>query len=326
MSETVGPYPSCSIQLAELFVQNEEKIRYAKWKAADIAKALREGRRPTPGSAEEEIQPLEGQSLSITETTARSYPNEIDTTHTNTNTSILSSSPPTTSHTTSYGSPPKGGQAHHRSGSGSSTRSIPGSSPKKPRKTTISEEMEGKVTPSSSPPRPSAMKSPGREGSPEGKKKVQFSSSADVLPPVPPLPPKAPSPSEVYQGPPSIYAPQSETGTPSPSIPPIAGSPPRTHHVVPPPPNSYSPPRTTNIYAPSSQSLNHTSSSSPPRSYISDVPPPTAGLPSRPVELTPGLISKVQKHCRFAISSLDYEDAEQAKKELRSALALLGGI
>jgi vacuolar protein sorting-associated protein VTA1 len=43
------------------------------------------------------------------------------------------------------------------------------------------------------------------------------------------------------------------------------------------------------------------------------------------VELTPALIVKAQKHCRFAISSLDYEDAEQARKELRAALALLGG-
>ncbi|KAF9512288.1 hypothetical protein BS47DRAFT_1091098 [Hydnum rufescens UP504] len=31
--------------------ENEEKIRYSKWKAADIAKAFREGRQPTPGPA-----------------------------------------------------------------------------------------------------------------------------------------------------------------------------------------------------------------------------------------------------------------------------------
>ncbi|KAG6890011.1 hypothetical protein C0995_012971 [Termitomyces sp. Mi166 len=42
------------------------------------------------------------------------------------------------------------------------------------------------------------------------------------------------------------------------------------------------------------------------------------------VELTPSIIAKAQKHCRFAISSLDYEDAEQARKELRAALAILG--
>jgi vacuolar protein sorting-associated protein VTA1 len=44
------------------------------------------------------------------------------------------------------------------------------------------------------------------------------------------------------------------------------------------------------------------------------------------IELTPSMIAKVQRHCRFAISSLDYEDAEQAKKELRTALSLLGGL
>ncbi|KAH8120258.1 DUF605-domain-containing protein [Phellopilus nigrolimitatus] len=44
----------------------------------------------------------------------------------------------------------------------------------------------------------------------------------------------------------------------------------------------------------------------------------------RPLELTPLLIAKAQKHCRYAISSLEYEDAEQARKELRAALAVLG--
>jgi vacuolar protein sorting-associated protein VTA1 len=48
-------------------------------------------------------------------------------------------------------------------------------------------------------------------------------------------------------------------------------------------------------------------------------------LPSPPPELTPQLIAKAQKHCRFAISALDYEDADQARKELRAALAVLGG-
>ena len=42
-------------------------------------------------------------------------------------------------------------------------------------------------------------------------------------------------------------------------------------------------------------------------------------------ELSPSLIVKIQRHCRFAISSLDYEDAEQARRELRTALELLGG-
>lgn len=50
--------------------------------------------------------------------------------------------------------------------------------------------------------------------------------------------------------------------------------------------------------------------------------PPAAPME---IELTPSVIAKAQKHCRFAISSLDYEDAEQARRELRAALAVLGG-
>ena len=53
-------------------------------------------------------------------------------------------------------------------------------------------------------------------------------------------------------------------------------------------------------------------------------PPPPPPEPSPTPELTPSLIAKAQKHCRFAISSLDYEDVEQARKELHAALAILG--
>jgi vacuolar protein sorting-associated protein VTA1 len=54
-------------------------------------------------------------------------------------------------------------------------------------------------------------------------------------------------------------------------------------------------------------------------------PPPPVQISTKHVELTPALVAKAQKHCRFAISALDYEDAEHAKKELKEALALLGG-
>lgn len=59
--------------------------------------------------------------------------------------------------------------------------------------------------------------------------------------------------------------------------------------------------------------------------YASAPPLPPPSDPSPPQDLTPQLIAKAQKHCRFAISALDYEDAEQARKELRAALAVLGG-
>jgi vacuolar protein sorting-associated protein VTA1 len=54
-------------------------------------------------------------------------------------------------------------------------------------------------------------------------------------------------------------------------------------------------------------------------------PPPPPSAPAPPPALTPQTIARAQKHCRFAISALDYEDAAQAIKELRAALDVLGG-
>lgn len=35
-------------------------------------------------------------------------------------------------------------------------------------------------------------------------------------------------------------------------------------------------------------------------------------------------VAQMQKHCRWAISALNYDDFETARKELRLALAMLG--
>jgi vacuolar protein sorting-associated protein VTA1 len=91
-----------------------------------------------------------------------------------------------------------------------------------------------------------------------------------------------------------------------------------------------SPPRSAEVpSAPPVPSLSNYQPSAPPLPYEAPVPvyasplvPPSP--PSPPPDLTPQLIAKAQKHCRFAISALDYEDAAQARKELRAALAVLG--
>ncbi|KAF5352683.1 hypothetical protein D9756_005956 [Leucocoprinus leucothites] len=304
---------------ADVSESNEDKIRYAKWKAADISKALREGQKPIPGPAgQEQYQTQEDHSLSFEQSTI-SQPEGQFGVFPQTTTQLPS--PPGVPRDIHSRSPPKNSSGHRREGSGSSTHSI---SPPRPKNAWVSDEVEGKISPSSSPPRPSVTKPPGREGSPEGKKRVHFSSSANVLPSTPELSPKAPSPAEVYQGPPSIYAVPSERRSPSPPSPP---SPPSIPHTeVSHRPSSYSPPQM-NIYASPGQPTN---TYSPPNSYSVAVPPPPppASAPTSPpqVELTPQIIAKAQKHCRFAISSLDYEDAEQAKKELRIALGLLGGL
>lgn len=55
-------------------------------------------------------------------------------------------------------------------------------------------------------------------------------------------------------------------------------------------------------------------------------PIPTAPAePEYPSSLDSKSIEKCQKHARWAISALDYEDLETARKELRQALALLEG-
>jgi len=352
--------------------QNEEKIRYSKWKAADIAKAFREGRKPVPGppgwaEEQEELRALqkeqEGTNIPISPPRS-SHPQlsgETSTSRSPLRTNIISGSPPHSSYMSSISpskrspmsqSPPrfdphpdvinppeswsttstpgletsdafsvslsnpsvvlnsdhpaKSGISHARqiweakesartkprSGSGSSSNTI-----------------EDKHTPSSTPPK-SSLKS----GSPDSDKRVHFTPSTAGSPPPPPPPQLPPSPPKVYEGPSSIYAPQAPVSPPflPPTIPlhaPAASPSSSSHGYVAPPLISHNSPTRSNFRTP----------------YPSGAPPPMPPAPPAPVELTPALVVKAQKHCRFAISALDYEDAEQAKKELRAALALLGG-
>jgi len=54
-------------------------------------------------------------------------------------------------------------------------------------------------------------------------------------------------------------------------------------------------------------------------------PPPPPAAPVPPPQLTPKQISQAQKHCRYAISALDYEDFERARQDLLDALKIIGG-
>lgn len=143
-------------------------------------------------------------------------------------------------------------------------------------------------------PDPSAFHGPGQEqrpGKPQGK---------GWLP--------GQSPPKQYQNQkPQIYAPSPPSNA---SIPARSSQPAPAPPSISPPSNS--PPRQPPVQAPPP----------PPPQRQS---PPQPPQPSPEFELTPTTIAKAQKHCRFAISALDYEDAEQARKELRAALAVLGG-
>ncbi len=170
------------------------------------------------------------------------------------------------------------------------------------------EELEGKFSPSSS-PKKSSLKS----GSPESDKKVRFSPLPVELGPAVPSSPKSNSPPKVYTGPDSIYAtpPPSQARASPPSIIASPSHPTVSHSsILPPPPPIPSAPPASYIYAPS---------------HIGGTPPAAQPLLPTPdsFELTPEIIAKVQRRCRYAISALDFEDVETARNELRAALILL---
>lgn len=337
------------------------KIKYAKWKAADIAKAYREGRKPTPGPAgsQFDLEPLPATSgaseLLPRAEDPKTSPSATNQFHTSpqishrrtpspkmspddiTRANLLhphlplhddeSLSPGCWSTTATPGfdlaqdsssvSLDQANNWHETSLDGKGSRL---------RQAWVSTDVEGatndeelvrdpllnRSSPSQVPfsfvseSRPVVFES---SSPPKGRPVIYTPTTREYVPPTPPYP------------------------TILPSISPPRGSPPRTRargppissHELPPgfvpsspvPPPMIPPPPMPTIFAPSSPPR-----MAPPPPAPASVPAP---LPLNEFQLTPTTIAKAQKHCRFAISSLDYEDAEQARKELRAALALLGG-
>ncbi|KAL0951568.1 hypothetical protein HGRIS_008250 [Hohenbuehelia grisea] len=372
---------------------NEEKARYARWKAVDIAKAFREGRQPTAGPAGSELpvasSPKEPTKLpspppfnshpttSSTQTNTASSSSSHSRPHTSSSHTSPSSSPqfkPSTPphlkrispppqmdpadiaranllHTPpksagQFGLSPQPGdaqgswstvatpgmtdvfeddddeaRAHQKATSKGKRRdsgspSSRGSPPKRGHKRVSSNESDGGHTKKAVHFTSSvAGTSPPTQGSPTIHSAVRDSGvdfgvgfgSPGSRGVIPPPPPPFQTPSEPTS--PTVYRH-------------LKGSPPRSHAAYPPasPPSLISHPN-----PPSPPSSELFARSIPLGSAVIPPPPiPSAPPQSAPIELTPAIITKVQKHCRFAISSLDYEDAEQARKELRAALAILG--
>lgn len=344
------------------------KIKYAKWKAADIAKAYREGRKPTPGPA--------GSQFDLELVPATSGASELPPRAEDPQTSpSATSQSPMSPQTPRYRQTPSPKMSpdditranllhppRHDDESLSpgrwSTTATPGfdlaqdsssvsldqannwhETPlngrgSQLRQAWVSTDVESAASDEelvrdpllngSSPPsqlpfssstsesRPAVFES----SSPPKDRSVTYApTNREYVPPTPPHPTILPSISPPRGSPlqtracgPSTSSRELPLGfvPSSPVPPPIIPSPP----MIPPPPMP-------TIFV----------HSSPPRMAP---PPPVpalvpASLPLNDFQLTPTIIAKAQKHCRFAISSLDYEDAEQARKELRAALALLGG-
>ncbi|KAI0095044.1 Vta1 like-domain-containing protein [Irpex rosettiformis] len=322
-----------------------EKIRYAKWKAADIAKAFREGRKPTSGGVgeqlelEEEAAPADGERIIPP--------------------AIQRPTPPPGPIIDMSGSPPEAhilreGIAGHKesvtSPGGWSTVATPGANTTRnehisfqlkgaQRQAWVSEDIEG-TNAGTEPQELSGLGSSAAiqrpelptESSDTGSKKVRFTPSAigGLTPPTADgeedpflkvsVPPSL-DPEEYLQYRETPSAPPLDSSTQLPPgfvLPPVHPPPPllptTSTHPVPPPPTLFYPTR------PEPQTQIQTVAIPPPGVLSSD-----STFTQTPEDLTPQVIARVQKHCKFAISALDYEDAEQARKELRAALGMLGG-
>lgn len=363
---------------------HEEKIRYSKWKASDIAKAIREGRKPMPGPAggedDEELgmpaPPTDIAPTAPVDASAHSTPQSAQ--HSPQSAPSTAPTSPALSQSANVPHPP-------------SKRSPP------PPKIDLQDEQyrkppkdhlsglrqwggEGEPTPGSwSTAATPGITSPGYRGDLDGDadggilkrahaeggekgKAVHFAPSEPPEPPRPSSPPKSPHPMPSPNGPGTLHtlgsassgaqvplgtvpdaapypsspgAPAtSHSHTPShPSHPHHPTQPPHASQPAHPPQPPVQPPAPVTYphSVPSSQVAASPYTPSPLARNPAVEPNTSRGGPiqqaprrAAAVELTPQIIARTQKHCRFAISALDYEDAEQAKKELRAALAILG--
>jgi len=261
----------------------EEKIRYAKWKAADVAKAFREGRRPAAGppgweQEQEQLRLLQQEKEEEDRISAalaqQPYLRGGES-------SSLSSSPP-----------PRPHQSWSQNGDGPSetwsTVATPGLSD--PPTGVFSDESIVNVPTPRSKPRSDSGSSTGTIGSRPGRGILKTS------------PDHSQKTEDEYRS--KSRSPDSDKKVHFTYTTNIDERPSTSPPKAPPAPAS----ATYQIYAP-----------------IPAPPAPVSAASSAPSLLTPVIIAKAQKHCKFAISSLDYDDAEQAKKELRAALTLLGG-
>ena len=273
-----------------------EKTRYAKWRAAEISKALREGRQPTPVTSGEPAE------TAIDSLPAPPDPfaglNDAPSTHLSHELEEPQSTPALPSVSTAFGEE-------------DTPLEIPPASAPVPINASDVHAQHTVLSGSPSPPSPI-------RSSPSTLRPHQVDAKSHTEAPPPLIAPYDP-PVEMVQGQSRLTSIDAVSITP----PPIqAQHPSSPTHLVP----QSSPPPTAPYATGSPGASAPPLPPPPPAPYVQiQRPPPPPPETSPPPELTPGLISKAQKHCRFAISALDYEDAEQARKELRAALAILGG-
>ncbi|BGP39094.1 hypothetical protein JCM10450v2_003046 [Rhodotorula kratochvilovae] len=289
---------------SEITSENRDKLKYAKWKATDIAKAFREGRTPTPGPAgglhEGDEDAVE--TSRVTDAEAKELSREL---------AALGTGDEQREKVESAGATPEE--------STTSTASVAGSPPH-----TGTSSVGGDSASYPFPQQPTTLPSApftrddDDDGAPDF---IDDEPSRAATPPVPSFldtPAGLPGPSTPA---PMTPAPESHQTSDLPE--------PRAH--IP-----FEPPAFPSAVFPSAPSLPpQPHAPAPAPSYPAQPPaaparPPVPPVPAAVVEqpqdnFDPLTVAQVQKHCRWAVSALNYDDFETARKELRLALAMLGG-
>ncbi|GAA6004707.1 hypothetical protein JCM11491_002202 [Sporobolomyces phaffii] len=271
--------------------ENREKIKYSKWKAADLAKAFREGRTPVPGPAGG-LPDTEDPGAGATQVTAaeeKELTKEFE--------ALVS--------TSDSAAPPPPVEREE------TAEDAPESYPFPQQPTTL----PAAPSPSAPPDFLDEQEEGGREEDPS---RIQTPSLPTFIADDST---SSPSPDPVDDGPTTSTRDESFEPTPPPHVPPShqtaqlptpgvhpASEPPAFPSVVFPPAAPLPPP------------------AAAPRAPAAPVATAAAAplLPT-PTTMDPLEVAKVQKHARWAISALNYEDFETARKELREALRMLGG-
>lgn len=360
--------------------QTESKSRYAKWKAVDIVKAFREGRRPAPGDAGSQLDPDPSSSLPSSDqlisdqqspTPPKPVPRERSPPTKSSSRSPRRQSPTPSippvdieranrllivpgedKHDNEALSPgrwsttatpgfdlartPGLGGIDSTAGSSDSlnnwhehlvdplTRAAAQAGSSTLRTAWVSTEMEGvgsdvEVVEDTTLNRGRvrfSFDTPGTSSPPKHASASPHFRAQEMSPP----PPRVELPPGFVPTGVPTYTPADGFGSPIPGGPAFVASPPPPPHAP-----HFSPP----FSVPQLPLVPHVPSA-PPVSLIASPHtdpihvPPYPAPPPREVELTPKLIAKAQKHCRFAISALDYEDTQHAIRELRAALEMLG--
>ncbi|GJN89756.1 hypothetical protein Rhopal_002745-T1 [Rhodotorula paludigena] len=280
--------------------ENREKIKYAKWKASDIAKAFREGRTPTPGPAGglQEGDEDAVETSQVTAAEAKELSKEL---------AELGTDDERRAQVEQGGETPAASTRSAASVGGSERAAADDDEP-------ASYPFPQQPTQAPSAP-PADLDAPDfidEEPSHAATPAVPSFLDTPVDDPASPAPPTpVPQTHQTANLPdPGAHQPSEPPAFPS-AVFPSAPS-------LPAQPSAPSPPPA----APARPSAPSAAASTAPSRPLA---PPAPVIESKCDDFDPMTVAQVQKHAKWAISALNYDDFDTARKELRLALAMLGG-